>query len=878
MTMPREAGSEKKPLPVFLPWWIAAGALVAYLITCNHGVAFGNLPAVGRLSGNTWRVDLSEPLTWLVTYPLHWLPTTVIPLALNVLAAVCASLTLALLARSVALLPRDRTEDQREREHGAFSLLSTRTAWLPPVFAVLVCGLQLTFWEQATVFSGEMLNLLLFAYVIRCLLEFRLENQDSWLFRAALVYGVGMANNWAMAGFLPLFFVALIWIKGLHFFNAAFLSRMFLLSLLGLSLYLLLPLGNALFNPIHVGFWLALRRILSDQKNILLALPFNKDVILHSDPPLWVLALPAFLPVLVMGIRWPSSFGDPSNLGKALTNFIFHVAHIALLFICLWVALGPEKFCPRYVLPGLPLLPFYYLGALSVGYYSGYFLLFGVKPRSNRPRPEPALLNLLRRGVVSAVWLLAVLTPLWLLLRDLPQLLTTNGNLLQQYVQSMTAAWPPKGSVLLSDGDIRLHLVQSALAQAGKANDYLLLDTASLEYPDYYKYLKRKYPRVWTRVPPKEVRRVSDLDLINLVVEMARTNAVYYLHPSFGYYFELLYPEPHGLVCKLNPRPTDTVATPVPSPQLIAENQQFWKTNPPAPLKEALQISARNRTPGPMEPGAEWLARKLHLVEETNGLAIILGACYSLPLNAWGVELQRAGYRGQPLTPELKSQWLEPAADHFRLARQLNPNNVVAQYNLDFNQKLQTTNKISLQIPKALQDQFGIYRDWQPLLQANGPFDEPGFCFAQGVVFAQGRNYHQAAAEFARATTLAPDDLPSRMWLASLDTRLELPDEALKVIADIHTRAEALGFTRANQADLLPIETAAHLTKGDLPGATNVVHTALAKYPDDRLALLDKVVPLFWRLKYFSNTLAFTQQQLQINPTNVIALDRKSVV
>ncbi len=83
----------------------------------------------------------------------------------------CAALTLGLLARSVAILPRDRTDVQRERERSAFSFLTIGSAWLPPFFAVLVCGLQMTFWEQATNGTPEMLELLLFAFVIWSLLN-----------------------------------------------------------------------------------------------------------------------------------------------------------------------------------------------------------------------------------------------------------------------------------------------------------------------------------------------------------------------------------------------------------------------------------------------------------------------------------------------------------------------------------------------------------------------------------------------------------------------------------------------------------------------------------------------------------------------------------
>ena len=48
------------------------------------------------------------------------------PVALNLFSAVCAALTLGLLARSVAILPHDRTDAQREREHSDFSFLTIR--------------------------------------------------------------------------------------------------------------------------------------------------------------------------------------------------------------------------------------------------------------------------------------------------------------------------------------------------------------------------------------------------------------------------------------------------------------------------------------------------------------------------------------------------------------------------------------------------------------------------------------------------------------------------------------------------------------------------------------------------------------------------------
>ena len=48
-----------------------------------------------------------------------------------------------------------------------------------------------------------MFDLLLFAFVIWSLLEYRLDEREGRLYLAAFVYGAGMAENWAMVGFLP---------------------------------------------------------------------------------------------------------------------------------------------------------------------------------------------------------------------------------------------------------------------------------------------------------------------------------------------------------------------------------------------------------------------------------------------------------------------------------------------------------------------------------------------------------------------------------------------------------------------------------------------------------------------------------------------------
>src|SRR5205085_12192001 len=98
------APSGKTRIPP-MPWLIGAGGLLVYLITLNHWVSLYSLGSVARVSGWTWQPQLSSPLTAVILLPFKCLPAAWIPLTLNLFTALCAALVLALLARSVSLLP-----------------------------------------------------------------------------------------------------------------------------------------------------------------------------------------------------------------------------------------------------------------------------------------------------------------------------------------------------------------------------------------------------------------------------------------------------------------------------------------------------------------------------------------------------------------------------------------------------------------------------------------------------------------------------------------------------------------------------------------------------------------------------------------------------
>ena len=855
MTTEREVSPVKKFVPALLPWLVAAGAVAVYFVTLNPWVSLSSLQHVAKVSGWTWLPELNSPLFWLITYPFRWLPAHAIPLALNLFTAVCAALTLALLARSVALLPHDRSRDQRHREHSAFSMLSVPAAWVPPVLAALVCGLQLSFWEDATVVSADMFDLLVFAHAVRCVLEYRITDRESWLLRASLAFGLGMTNNWAMAGFFPAFFVALVWIKGLSFFNLGFLVRMCVCGLAGLSLYFVLPLVACLGDAASVPFWSALKYNLASQKDALQSVfRFCHQNRIEG----LLLALPSLVPLVFIGIRWPSSFGDTNKLGIALASFIFRLVHGLFLGALLWIALNPP-FTPHSRGYG-PFLTYYYLGALSVGYCSGYFLLlFGRSPDHRRPlSPNVRLVN---SSVTGVIWLLLLLVPCVLIYRNLPQIRITNGPMLKHFAALLAQSLPSKRVVLLSDDARRLLILHAYAAQTGEGKENLFLESSALAWPDYHRFLKKKYPGVWESNPPKGIVHHAEPSLlVRLISHLAQTNDIYYLHPSFGYYFEFFYPESHGLVNKFIPYSTNLLFAPLPSQDVIAENEAFWAKADTQALQPLLASIAPSR-PGKGLSLMQVLMEKAHLPKESNRDAITLAGFYSRSLDYWAVEMQKSGQ-------------LTNAAAHFKGALELNPDNPVARINLQCNQNLCTGSNTPVQVPKFIEDEFGKYRKWDDILAENGPFDEPNFCYEQGRVFVGSNLHRQAAAQFDRVITLAPENLVARLWLSQLYVISGMPNQALKLLDQIRSRPDLLQAARTNRTELLFVEASAHLAQDDVRGAEAAVQATLRQYPTDE-GLLAAATKVYMNYGRYSNALTTIEQQLVISPANTNALVNK---
>ena len=811
-----------------LPWLVGAVGFVVYLATLSHWVTMTSLPYVAQVASWGPSMALQEPLFYTLTFPIRWFPASLQPLALNFFSAVCAGLSLVLLARSVILLPHDRTLAQRHKERSEFSLLTIPLAWIPPLFAALVCGLQLTFWEHATAVTSETLNLLIFAYVIRCLLEYRIDQRDSWLAKLAFVYGLGVTNNWAMIGFFPGFVVALVWIKGRAFFSPRFLLRTTLLGAAGLLLYLVLPAVWSASDAHVMSFGQALRSELGTQKGMLLAPALRNRVFL--------LSLVSILPLVIIGIRWPSSFGDTSAAGALLTNVMFRLVHLLFFAACISVAFD-LRFSPRSLGRGLPFLTFYYLGALSLGYFTGFALLvFGDSHVRNWQRAS-GLSRLLNRVVLALVAAAAVAAPIGLAYLNFPKIRAMNGSVLKEFARLESDALPPSGAVVLSDDPYALLLVDGQLRSEGRANAHLLVHTRSLSFPAYHRQLRQIYQQRWpdvaADVPDGEI--LEDKQIARLILDLGATHPLYYLHPSFGFYFEAFYAKPQGLACELVKYPSDQGLAPLLNEASIKSNQEFWTKS------------------------SAYLDLLASQAKAESAAAAYLSEFLSRSANFWGVEAQRSGD-------------LAAAGDGFERALKLSTNNASAKINLEFNRQLRGATGSPREL--AGSDRYGGFRDLQEMLLRGGPLDRPDYCLEQGQAFLQGQLLRQAAIQFHRTQQLQPTNTAATLGLAATYLGARLAQPALTELDKLRNEPT---LTSGAEIEIALLEATAYQAMANPTKAEDTLLALRRKFPNLPAAGQGLVV-FYDQERRYSEAIGAADQILKIAPENGQALFNKATV
>jgi len=847
-----------------LPWLIGAGSLLVYLLTLNHWVSLHSLGTAARISGWLWRPELDKPLAAALLYPFRFLPEPWIPVALNLFAAVCAALTLVLLARSVSLLPHDLGRNEPFPKAQSPAILSIPTAWIPPLLSTLLCGLQLSFWEHATSASGEMIDLLVFAYVIRCLLEFRIDQKQSWLSRAACIYGAGMANNWAMIGFFPIFVVAILRVKGYGpFRERPFILRMAAWGLAGLSLYLLLPTMASLSSHGQVNFWTALKAHLKSQKEILGY---------FRRPAFRALAVASVLPVLVLSIRWKShslQFGDDTRLGVFLTKATVHLVHVLVLVSSLWIALDPT-FSPRNLGLGTAMLTYYYLSALVFGYCAGYFLLFSSQSPApsypERPRAIFARLSQEIRAplVVGTAITLVCAMPFILTWRNLSPIRKTNGPSLRQFATQLYTDLPPGKSVVLSNDPAEFLLLRAELSAHRHEKDPLLLDALSLSSGHYHALMARQFKtRGPVALPANKQQAIGPEKILELISAFAALEPLVYLHPSFGILFELFAAEPSGSIHLLAPRNPLGAPAPLPaSSRVISTNEQSWQSSWSQNLHRLAEQTKEQRK---YPPGiARALRTRLFLAAERNPTLSFVGAAYSKRLNDWGVQTQRLGHG-----PEAEL-W-------FRRALDLNPENLTAHINLKYAEQCQHGNNTRLDpalVQNEFSDLFAKHNNWHGIVQANGPVDEPSFLFRAGRLLLSGGNRRQAVAEFTRCVELVSDWPAPKLWLAQSHIQLRDFASALEVTDGI----ERTGRPHDGQglARLLECRATALRGLGRTNEAAACIESFVTQYAK-QAEVLSVAADLYEWNTQFTKELALLDELLAREPNRADLLARKGL-
>ncbi len=797
MTTEEKVSSPQKRAIIPSPWLVVLGALLLYGFTLNHWVTFNSLPVVARVTGwdwhpipLSWRQTPVAPLFFVLTCPIRLLPVAWQPAALNAFAAFCAALTLGLLAASVRLLPHDRTREQRQREGGEFSLLSLPAAYLPALFAVLMLGLQLNFWRNAIAATGDVLDVLVFAFLIFCLLKFRISQNDDWLSGFTFLYGLGAANDWALIGFFPFFLIALVWIKGVNFFNWRFLARLAGCGFLGLLLYLLVPAIGSLGGE-RANFLSLLHMELSVQS-------FSLRMV-----PRWIVAvaaLPTLLPLFFAGIRWPSFEGELSAAGNILTRLMFRLLHVVFLVLALSMYFD-FKYSPSLRLQEAPIgfLTFYYMGALCVGYYSGYILLVFGKSAAQAWEKRGLLTRAFNPLVVGLLWLLAVAAPCRLFYENISHINAGKRNVLADYSRETIRDLPAKPVIILADDPVRLYLLEAAFRREGKPNKNIMIETGSLPYQEYIAYLVSRYPELKKETAPTEkLRHVLPADsLVKYLYGLSRTHSIYYLSPSFGYYFEAFYLKPHGLVYELQTYPKDAIEPPLPTSEEIKQNQDIWE-----------RIGKKSLAVFPS-------------LAKLDPDAAAISVNYSVALDFWGVDLQKAGY-------------LKEANAQFAEAARINPQNFIAKINRQYNERLQKNDHRPIDTGDLIYKAINLYRGMVPILKFNGPVDEPDMDLVFGTLMADGHDLRQGAALFERRLQLLPGDVGAELDLAKVFVDSGQIDRAMELIRKLRANPAA------SKWEVSRVEALAYYARNDFPSAERLMQDALKEDPRDerRVAIM----------------------------------------
>jgi tetratricopeptide (TPR) repeat protein len=382
------------------------------------------------------------------------------------------------------------------------------------------------------------------------------------------------------------------------------------------------------------------------------------------------------------------------------------------------------------------MLSYYYLSAIIAGYCAAYFLRMDTKRASKS----------VAKFAPSAICAFAIALPLLLASRNLGQILLTNGPSLHQFAWELFADVPNGKSVVLGNDLVQLSLLRAELSSHHRTKDALVVELPSLGSAHYHIFMARQYSARWPVIPPTNgVDLAGPIKLLKLISTF-ENEPVVYLDPAFGPLFDRPADSLNGFIHQFAAKSESQEST----------NELLWQQRW---ADHAQSLAAYTKIQPNHNP--HWLhslLSTLRLPTEPNATASFLGAIYSKALNTWGVQSQRLGH------------WAEAGA-WFRRSLDLNPENLSARINLEYNEHWQLANKTRLNpsvVQKQYADIFSRHNDWREVLSDFGPVDEPTFLFRTGRAFLANGNTRLAGSAFQRCAELAPDWSQPSLWLAEI--------------------------------------------------------------------------------------------------------------
>jgi len=203
------------------------------LTTSNFGTDGGDLIAAARTLGIPH--PSGYPTYTLLAWLLTQLPIGVIAYRVNLLSAVCASVAVGLFCFTAQLVLPD---DRHPR--------------LLPAITALILAFSSLLWSQAVI--AEVYALLMFfaSLLLWLLVRWREEKRDRELWLAAFALGLALGNHLTILFLAPAALIYL-WPERRHWLRARTLLPGVALFVLGLSVYVYLPLAARHRPPVNWG-------------------------------------------------------------------------------------------------------------------------------------------------------------------------------------------------------------------------------------------------------------------------------------------------------------------------------------------------------------------------------------------------------------------------------------------------------------------------------------------------------------------------------------------------------------------------------------------------------------------------------------------------